>query len=234
MTMLSASLRSALSHRSLRTPKTWPPQQLRWPHTAPRPQTLASKPQQPFRSKPSHDAPPPPQSYGPRSPRPPLARRRSEIPAVHLVPTLRWPGVRRRPHRPLLLGLPRGRLPVVERYLTDASERWLMWYHGLGPRGGADAVGIAVSNNGVHWERGSGDVASGDDVGRVMGQSTDWWAFDTERVRPSDVLIMSSAKLRTPGAVYWLYYTGFGPEKVAFPNAAPSENGVSKSLRGSP
>nr|CAD1826460.1 unnamed protein product [Ananas comosus var. bracteatus] len=122
--------------------------------------------------------------------------------------------------------------PVVERYLTDASERWLMWYHGLGPRGGADAVGIAVSNNGVHWERGSGDVASGDDVGRVMGPSTDWWAFDTERVRPSDVLIMSSAKLRTPGAVYWLYYTGFGPEKVAFPNAAPSENGVSKSLPG--
>ncbi|KAG1342543.1 hypothetical protein COCNU_05G007720 [Cocos nucifera] len=47
-----------------------------------------------------------------------------------------------------------------------------------------------------------------------MRPNADWWAFDTDSVRPSDVLIMSSAKLRAPCAVHWLYYTGFNNEKV--------------------
>ncbi|XP_008787081.2 uncharacterized protein LOC103705221 [Phoenix dactylifera] len=117
--------------------------------------------------------------------------------------------------------------PVVKRFVGDDEERWLMWYHG-----GADgnSIGLAVSNNGIHWERGPGRADAGDDVGQVMRRSVDWWAFDTESVRPSDVLIMSSAKLRGPGAVYWLYYTGFSQEKVENSSMACGE--VFKSLPG--
>ncbi|XP_020695957.1 uncharacterized protein LOC110109299 [Dendrobium catenatum] len=108
--------------------------------------------------------------------------------------------------------------PVVKRYVSDEKERWFMWYHG------DDAIGLALSNNGIHWERGTGAVESAADAGEVMRRSTDWWAFDTHSVRPSDVLIMSSSKLRASNAVYWLYYTGFGPEK-SLPGLAMSQDG---------
>ncbi|KAJ8626974.1 hypothetical protein MRB53_020281 [Persea americana] len=90
--------------------------------------------------------------------------------------------------------------PVVKRFLSDEEERWFMWYHGRAAAGGAESVGLAVSGNGAHWERASA---------AVLGPSSDWWAFDTGGIRPSDVLVMSSSRVRVSTAVYWLYYTGF-------------------------
>uniref|UniRef100_A0A5B7CD16 Glycosyl hydrolase family 32 N-terminal domain-containing protein n=1 Tax=Davidia involucrata TaxID=16924 RepID=A0A5B7CD16_DAVIN len=106
--------------------------------------------------------------------------------------------------------------PVVKRYLSDEEERWYMWYHGRSNGNQPDSIGLAVSSNGIHWERGQGPVRSTGDVGLVMNCSKDWWAFDTQSIRPCEVVIMSSAKVRANNAVYWLYYTGFSSEKVEF------------------
>ncbi|KAJ0257771.1 Arabinanase/levansucrase/invertase [Hirschfeldia incana] len=103
--------------------------------------------------------------------------------------------------------------PVVKRFLSDNEERWYMWYHG---RNSSDSVGLAVSNNGIHWERGKGRVESTDDVGLVMGPCEDWWAFDKAHVRPGEVVIMSSSKVRADSSVYWMYYTGYTTETVEF------------------
>lgn len=93
--------------------------------------------------------------------------------------------------------------PVVKRYLSDDEERWYMWYHGR-CNGGKDSIGLAVSSNGVHWERGE----------LVMNCGDDWWGFDTQSIRPCEVVIMSSAKVRANSSVYWLYYTGCCSEKI--------------------
>ncbi|KAL7091372.1 hypothetical protein ACP275_12G101500 [Erythranthe tilingii] len=120
--------------------------------------------------------------------------------------------------------------PVVKRYLGDEEERWYMWYHGRsGENPESDSIGLAVSSNGIHWERGTGPVRSNADVGLVMGSSQDWWAFDTHSVTPSEVVIMSSNKVRANSGVYWMYYTGFSSEKVqSLPNSPP----IPKSLPG--
>ncbi|XP_059648822.1 uncharacterized protein LOC132294838 [Cornus florida] len=105
--------------------------------------------------------------------------------------------------------------PVVKRYLSDEEERWYLWYHGRGNgNSGSDSIGLAVSSNGIHWERGRGHIGSSGDVGLVLNCSKDWWAFDTHSIRPGEVVIMSSSKLRANSAVYWLFYTGFSSEKV--------------------
>ncbi|KAK2969039.1 hypothetical protein RJ640_007904 [Escallonia rubra] len=137
--------------------------------------------------------------------------------------------------------------PVVKRYLGDEEERWHMWYHGRSSDiPGSDSIGLAVSSNGIHWERGAGPVQSGGDVGLVLNCSKDWWAFDTHSIRPCEVVVMSSTKIRANSAVYWLYYTGYiseraevsanlsefsleNPERV---NTGLSEDKVSKSLPG--
>lgn len=107
--------------------------------------------------------------------------------------------------------------PVVRRFLSDEEERWYMWYHGnSSKKPEADCIGLAVSKNGIHWERGTGPVISSGDVGIVMNCSQDWWAFDTMSIRPSQVLIMSSNRVKASSAVYWLYYSGFSSEKVDF------------------
>ncbi|MCL7040802.1 hypothetical protein MKW94_016878 [Papaver nudicaule] len=108
--------------------------------------------------------------------------------------------------------------PVVKRFLSDEEERWYMWHHGSSSNGkNLDSIGLAVSSNGIHWERGTGLVQSSSDVGLVMNCSEDWWAFDTESIRPSEIVIMSSSKVRVSSAVYWLYYTGFNSERVEIP-----------------
>ncbi|KAI3945195.1 hypothetical protein MKX01_034956 [Papaver californicum] len=107
--------------------------------------------------------------------------------------------------------------PVVKRFLSDEEERWYMWYHGSNSSNGGDTVGLAVSSNGIHWERGTGLVQSSSDVGCVMKCSQDWWAFDTLSIRPSEIVIMSSSKVRVSAAVYWLYYTGFNSEQLEVP-----------------
>ncbi|XP_057948447.1 uncharacterized protein LOC131144084 [Malania oleifera] len=104
--------------------------------------------------------------------------------------------------------------PVVKRYIGDDEERWYMWYHGRSDRSNAsDSIGLAVSNNGIHWARGAEHVRSCGDAGLVMNCRNNWWAFDTEGVRPSELVIMSSPMY---SAVYWLYYTGFSSEEVEF------------------
>ena len=106
--------------------------------------------------------------------------------------------------------------PVVKRFLSDEEERWYMWYYGRSKSNpGLDSIGLAVSSNGVHWERGVGPVQTSGDVGTVMNCSKDWWAFDTFSIRPAEVVIMSSSKVRASSAVYWLYYTGFCSEEVS-------------------
>ncbi|CAL1360361.1 unnamed protein product [Linum trigynum] len=105
--------------------------------------------------------------------------------------------------------------PVVKRFLSDDEERWYMWYHGSsGQNPGSDSLGLAVSSNGIHWERGFGPVRSAADVGLVMNVGQDWWSFDTLSIRPGEVVVMSSSKVKASSAVYWLYYTGLNSEKV--------------------
>lgn len=85
--------------------------------------------------------------------------------------------------------------PVVRRFLSDEEERWYMWYHGSSSKiPGSDYIGLAVSSNGIHWERGGGAVQSSVDVGLVMNCSKDWWAFDTQGIRPGEVVVMLVVK----------------------------------------
>lgn len=105
--------------------------------------------------------------------------------------------------------------PIVKRFVGDDEERWYMWYHGRPDGNNAcDSIGVAVSGNGIHWARGAAQARSSADVGLVMSRSRNWWAFDTESVRPSELVIMSSPMY---SAVYWLYYTGYSSEKVDLP-----------------
>ncbi|XP_052198768.1 uncharacterized protein LOC127805954 [Diospyros lotus] len=105
--------------------------------------------------------------------------------------------------------------PVVKRFVGDDEERWYMWYHGR-PNGAADAaavdcLGLAVSSNGIHWARGTGAVRSSGDVGLVMNCRENWWAFDTNSIRPSELIMMP---IPNYSSVYWLYYTGFCSEEL--------------------
>lgn len=105
--------------------------------------------------------------------------------------------------------------PVVKRFLGDDQERWYMWYYGRsGKNPGSDLIGMAVSSNGVHWQRGEEAGNSNSGAGFVMKCGGDWWSFDTMSIRPSEIMIMSSSKVRISSAVYWLYYTGFSSEEV--------------------
>lgn len=106
--------------------------------------------------------------------------------------------------------------PVIRRFLSDEEERWYMWYHGAScsTANSSDSIGLAVSSNGLHWERGKEEVKSSVDVGLVMNCCKDWWAFDTQSIRPAEVVIMSSGKVKVSAAVYWLYYTGFSDDQV--------------------
>ncbi|KAA8532957.1 hypothetical protein F0562_032926 [Nyssa sinensis] len=61
--------------------------------------------------------------------------------------------------------------PVVKRYLSDEEERWYMWYHGRPNGNQKDSMGLAVSSNGIHWERGEGAVRSGADVVQRLEQT---------------------------------------------------------------
>lgn len=118
--------------------------------------------------------------------------------------------------------------PVVRRYLSDNEERWMLWYSGKSrilqgdvENGRKEVMGLAISSNGAHWKRGKGGSDSNeqgkDGVGKVLDCSENWWAFDTEITRPSDVLVMSSLKARAAAGVYWMYYTGGCSEEVEIP-----------------
>jgi len=117
--------------------------------------------------------------------------------------------------------------PIVRRYVSDNEERWCMWYSGntqeeTGSSSCSSSIGLATSSNGMHWRRGTGKVETDEQdekgsVGIVMECSSNWWAFDTTQLIPSDVLIMSSAKVRAATGVYWLYYSGADAEIFELP-----------------
>lgn len=56
-------------------------------------------------------------------------------------------------------------------------------------------TGLAVSNDGITWQRGEQAVASVDDtqqggnVGQVLAPNQDWWWHDTRLVSVSDVQV---------------------------------------------
>ncbi|CAI5466065.1 unnamed protein product [Closterium sp. Yama58-4] len=82
-------------------------------------------------------------------------------------------------------------------------------------------TGVAVSANGLHWSRGSG-VAETDAKGRggpgmVLQPSANWWNFDTRHVSVSDVMMMSSQKVRASGGVLWMFYVGGNAEELPLP-----------------
>ena len=107
--------------------------------------------------------------------------------------------------------------PVVKRYVSDESERWFLWYHGRGDGAAGECVGLATSANGIHWKR----------EALVVGRSDDWWAFDTGGLRPGEVVTMSSAKVNSPAAFYWMYYAGYvdAPPTRWLPGLAISQDG---------
>ncbi|CAO2828754.1 unnamed protein product [Amaranthus hypochondriacus] len=105
--------------------------------------------------------------------------------------------------------------PVVKRFLSDDEERWYMWYSGSSDKKpGLSLTGLAVSSNGVHWERGEQAADSSSGTGVVMNCSEDWWGFDTKSIQPSEIMVMASNKVRISSAVYWLYYTGLSSEEI--------------------
>lgn len=105
--------------------------------------------------------------------------------------------------------------PVVKRYIGDNEERWYMWYHGRSVSEDGrdrDSIGLATSSNGIHWSRGGGRIIrSCGDAGMVMECRDNWWAFDTDSIRPSALVVMSSPMY---SSVYWLYYTGYSSEEA--------------------
>ena len=57
------------------------------------------------------------------------------------------------------------------------------------------SAGVAISDDGLQWHRGSGEVDGSQgpaqlrDVGRVLAPNTDWWWHDTRHVSVSDVQV---------------------------------------------
>ena len=84
-------------------------------------------------------------------------------------------------------------------------------------------AGVAVSSDGITWQRGSGVIegARGPqralDVGKVLAPNGDWWWFDTCHLGVGDVQILSSNSIQSGEGVYWMFYSGGSFEQVALP-----------------
>lgn len=110
--------------------------------------------------------------------------------------------------------------PCVQRYLSDSGPRYVMWYAGrprnwasssqTPPDTGDGLVGLALSVNGLSWERVDGPL----DMHAVLAPNDDWWAFDTVRVGLGSVSVDSTEIVRADGGVYFMYYAGGNAEKV--------------------
>lgn len=129
--------------------------------------------------------------------------------------------------------------PFVKRFASEAGERWKMWYAGAddaaaraaedpvweelskGLRGGT--VGVAVSRNGLVWERGSsaenvnpvlGTDGPREVVGRVLARNEgEWWAFDCAHVLPGCVEVFADERVDSGSGNFWMYYSGADFEK---------------------
>ena len=87
----------------------------------------------------------------------------------------------------------------------------------------AQGVGVAVSTDGVTWQRSSGPVAGTrdkDDVGKCLdANADDWWTLDTSAVAVSDVQLFSSD--HAGAGVYWMFYTGIDFQPLPVPQGLP-------------
>ncbi|KAJ9534567.1 hypothetical protein QJQ45_022078 [Haematococcus lacustris] len=121
--------------------------------------------------------------------------------------------------------------PVVRCYVGDNEERWFMWYGGraagapsvdlVSPSSGS--TGIAVSKDGIAWQRG-GQAVAGErgalaqaDVGACLTPNGDWWTFDTCHLAVSDVQVLSNSSVQAGVGVYWGFYSGGDFEAVRLP-----------------
>ena len=121
--------------------------------------------------------------------------------------------------------------PVV-RFSGDGDQcRWFMWYSGrsagckdmddLFPSSGS--VGVAVSSDGVHWQRGAERIAGARgadkaaDVGKVLEPNKDWWWHDTCHLHAADVQLLANASPGGASGVYWMFYSGGSFEEVELP-----------------
>ncbi|KAI3438045.1 hypothetical protein D9Q98_000488 [Chlorella vulgaris] len=120
---------------------------------------------------------------------------------------------------------------VVRYFLGDDEQRWFMWYTGRstacpdldGVFPSSGSIGLAVSSDGINWQRGSGMVEGArgpqraQDVGKVLAPNGDWWWFDTCHMNVADVQILSSSSVSSGTGVYWMFYSGGSYEQVALP-----------------
>ena len=119
------------------------------------------------------------------------------------------------------------------------KRKWSMWYHarpvdGSGEGYDHDAcactgrVGLATSEDGVHWTRGDASVADAPadaPAGIVLEPNTgDWWSFDTLHVGVGDVTLLGGGG-DGGGGVFWMFYYG-GNVDAAPRVAEPAVKGV--------
>lgn len=110
--------------------------------------------------------------------------------------------------------------PVVHRYLSDTGLHFVMWYSGrprswssssLTPPGTLSGfAGLALSDDGLVWQRVSGPLA----CESVLAPSEDWWTFDTVHLAVGSVAIDSNDIVRADAGVYFMYYSGGSREKA--------------------
>jgi hypothetical protein len=86
-------------------------------------------------------------------------------------------------------------------------------------------AGVAVSTDGITWQRSSGAVSgdrSENDVGACLDSNAEnWWTLDTHSVAVSDVLLLSSDNVGGGGGVYWMFYTGCDYQPLSVPEGWP-------------
>eukprot|EP00887_Chlorella_sp_A99_P007636 scaffold20.g7636.t1 len=139
--------------------------------------------------------------------------------------------------------------PLVRFFSDGDACRWFMWYSGRSsscpnlddvfPSSGS--VGVAVSPDGIHWQRGAGAVAGARgtakaaDVGRVLAPDADsWWWHDTCHLHATDVQLLSDSGGPSGGGtgVYWMFYSGGNFEEAELPPGLSSEGEEASSSGG--
>lgn len=104
---------------------------------------------------------------------------------------------------------------VVQRFEHDDHARWVMWYGGrpkswegtprAPPGTGYGLIGLALSSDGVTWERVKGPRTGG---AILAPNNEEWWWFDTAAVILGDISLTHSERVRSEGGVYFAYYAG--------------------------
>jgi len=137
--------------------------------------------------------------------------------------------------------------PVVRCFVGDNEERWFMWYSGRSVTGpgpvdlvaaGAGSMGVAISNDGITWQRGAASVAgekgelADQDVGSTIVPNKDWWTFDTCHLAPGDVQVLSSGSVDAGVGVYWCFYAGGDFAELPVPAGMPSQLAAGAMVEG--